>query len=82
MKENQQLEDLFNSAAKTAGTSADDLKRTAAADPKLSSVLKGLSGEDLSKISAVLSDPQATARVMATPQAQEFLKKLKAAPRK
>lgn len=79
-EKNQYLNDIFRKAAAQIGSSPDQLQRAAQNNPQLADALKNLSSEDINKINAIINDKEATARILATPQAQELLKKLKKKP--
>lgn len=79
-EKNQHLNDIFRKAANQIGSSPDQLQRAAQTNPKLADALKNLSSEDINKINAIINDKEATARILATPQAQEILKRLKKKP--
>lgn len=76
-QKDERFNDIFNKAAAQMGTSSDQLKKAANANPKLAAALKNLSQEDIAKINSIINDKEASARILATPQAQEILKKLK-----
>ncbi len=80
MEKNEFLNDIFRKAAEKMGSSPDNLQKAAEANPKLADALKNLTSEDISKINSILNDKEASARILATPQAQEILKKLKKKP--
>lgn len=76
-EKNKHINDIFSKAAAQIGTSSDQLKKAANANPKLAAALKNLSQDDIDKINSIINDKEASARILATPQAQEILKKLK-----
>lgn len=80
MEKNEFLNDIFRKAAEKTGSSSDNLMKAAQANPKLAEALKNLTSEDINKITGILNDKDASARILATPQAQEILKKLKKKP--
>ena len=59
------------------GASFDKLKKAASINPQLAAALKNLSQDDIEKINNIINDKNATAKILATPQAQEILRKLK-----
>lgn len=79
-QKNQFLNDIFRKAAEKTGASPDELQKATEANPKLAAALKNLTSEDINKINSILNDKEASARILATPQAQEILKKLKKKP--
>lgn len=44
---------------------------------KLDNAMKGLSAQDSQKLASALSDPATAQRILATPQAQEIIRKLR-----
>lgn len=56
--------------------SRDQLEVAAQRSPAVARALSGLSEEDMAKLRAVLSDPEQTKRILATPMAQQMLRKL------
>ena len=80
MEKNEFLNDIFRKAAEKTGSSSDSLMKAAQSNPKLAEALKNLTSEDINKITSILNDKDASARILPTPQAQEILKKLKKKP--
>ena len=76
MDRNAKIEALTQKIGAETGT-GDQLKRAAALTPAVASAIKHLSDNDIARISAILNDKDATRRILATPQAQAILKKLK-----
>lgn len=74
------LNNIFRKAAEKTGSSPNELQKAAQSNPKLADALKNLTNEDISKINNILNDKDATARILATPQAQEILRKLNKKP--
>lgn len=77
MSEKNNINDILSRAAAQIGTSSDQLKKAAGTNPKLAAALEKLSQDDIDKINSIINDKEASARILATPQAQEILKKLK-----
>lgn len=70
------IRELLRRAGAPSGE-ADRLNRAAAQNPALAQALERLTDEDMARISAVLHDRDAAGRILATPQAQALLHKLK-----
>lgn len=83
MSQNRSQYDLLNEMIKQASPAAtpkvtpDKLRKMVEMNPKLESAINNLTAADIAKISRILNDKEATAKIMATPQAQELINKLK-----
>lgn len=76
-QKDERFSDIFSKVAAKMGTSSDQLKKAANANPQFANALKKLSQEDINKINSIINDKEASAKILATPQAQEIIKKLK-----
>lgn len=54
----------------------DQLEMAAQRSPAVAQALSKLSEQDMAKLRAVLSDPEQTRRIMATPVAQQLLRQM------
>lgn len=59
------------------GGDADALERLAGGDPRLAGLLARLTPGDVKKLQQVISDPELTKRILATPRAQELMRSIK-----
>ena len=73
--DNAQLQNLLNTVAKHLQTSPEKL-RNAAQSGNLQENISNLSQKDADKIQKILSDKEATSKLLSTPKAQQLLKKL------
>lgn len=69
------IENLISSASKKIGKNSQDLKN-AAQTGNLENLLGCLNPNDAQKIQKILSDKNATNKILSTPQAQSLIKKL------
>ena len=69
------LDMLAKIASQKLGTSPEKLKE-AASSGKLDEVVKGMTPEQASQVEKILSDKEATSKLLSSPQAQEMLKKI------
>lgn len=74
MANQNELQNLLNTAAKRLGTNPQALKQSAQ-NGDLSKLLGNLSPNDAKKFQQVLQDPKAAEKLLNTPQAQELMKK-------
>lgn len=74
MPNQNELQNLLNTAAKRLGTSPDALKQ-GAQNGDLTKLLGNLNPNDAKKFQQVLNDPKAAEKLLSTPQAQELMKK-------
>lgn len=72
---NDGLQALLNFAAQKLGTNASDLQQQAQ-NGDFSGLLGNMNPNDAAKLQQVLSDKNATQKLMSTPEAQELLRKL------
>lgn len=70
---NEELKELMSRTG-IDSASAEKLSDAAGSDPRIAKALGSLTQEDMDKISAVLSDREATARIMSSPKAQALLR--------
>ena len=70
----EQLNDLLRTLSNRLGTSPEELK-SAAQEGNINNIVKGLNPNDAEKIQKVLSDKNASNRILSSPKAQELLKK-------
>jgi len=54
----------------------DKLDAAAQSNPAIARALSGLSAQDMAKLRAVLADPEQTRRILATPEAQQMLRRM------
>ena len=71
---NEQLQGLLNEVAKKLGTNPEQLKKSAQSGD-LSESLKNLDPKDAQKIQQVISDKDASSKILSTAKAQELMKK-------
>ena len=74
MANQNDLQNLLNTAAKRLGTNPEALKK-GAQNGDLSQLLGNLNPNDVKKFQQVLQDPKAADKLLNTPQAQELIKK-------
>lgn len=70
----QQFEALLKAAANSSGADVNKMK-SAVESGNMNSLLQSLRPEDGAKVQKILSEKGAAEKLLATPQAQEFLKK-------
>ena len=75
MPNNDELEALLKIAAQRLGTNPEDLKNQAATG-NLNKVFSQMSPNDAAKMQQVLSDKDASNKLLSTPQAQALLQQL------
>lgn len=73
--DNDQLQKLLNTVSKRLGTNPQQL-RNAAETGKIQESIGNISKKDADKIQKILSDKDATSKLLSTPKAQQLLKKL------
>lgn len=73
-KEGKDLEELINTVSKRMSTDPQKL-REAADKGNVNEIMKKLSPKDAQKIQSILSDKNATSKLLSTPKAQQLLKK-------
>jgi len=71
-----QLDELIGAASKASGLEAESIKR-AVDSGNADNLLKRLKPGDAQRIHAALTDPEVAAKLLATPQAQMIMRKLK-----
>ncbi len=69
-----ELNILLQALSKRLGTDSEELK-SAAQQGDINNLIKGLHPSDAEKIQKVLSDKNATQKILSSPQAQKLLKK-------
>lgn len=67
---------MLNVVSKKVGMSPQELQKQLESG-KLDGAMKGLSPQDSQKLANALSNPAMAQRILATPQAQEIIRKLK-----
>lgn len=72
----EKINELMDKIGAETGT-GEQLKKAADLNPTVAAALSSLSDNDIAKINAILSDKEATKKILATAQAQVLLKKLK-----
>ena len=72
--ENNNLENLINTISKKLGTDPNKLK-DAAQNGNVNDIIKNLNQKDAEKIQKILSDKNATSKLLSTKKAQQLLKK-------
>lgn len=72
---NENLQNLINTASQRLGTSPDKLKK-ASQQGNVQDLLSGLSNDQAKKVQQVLNDKEASQKLLNSPQAQALLKKL------
>lgn len=72
---NEQIEELLKNLSEKLGTSPEELKESAQ-KKDFSHVFDNLSANDAERIKKVLSDKDATEKILSTPKAQKLLNKL------
>ena len=71
---NKDLNDLLKTASSSLGTDTDKIKKEAEKNG-LSGLLNNLTPEQAKKVQSLLSDKEATTKLLSTPQAQQLFKK-------
>ena len=71
----QELEAMIHSVASQLGTDPESI-RSSVQGGSPDNLLKKLSPKDAAMLQQALSDKETTARILATPQAQEIIRKL------
>ena len=71
---NKDLNDLLKTASSSLGTDTDKIKKEAEKNG-LSGLLNNLTPEQAKKVQSLLSDKEATAKLLSTPHAQQLFKK-------
>ncbi|MDD6175881.1 MAG: hypothetical protein PUC59_09010 [Firmicutes bacterium] len=71
----QELEAMIRSVASQLGTDPESI-RSSVQGGSPDNLLKKLSPKDAAMLQQALSDKETTARILATPQAQEIIRKL------
>lgn len=71
---NKQLQELLNSVAKKLGTNPEQLKKSVQSG-NVSESLKNLDPKDAKKIQEIISDKDASSKILSTAKAQELMKK-------
>ena len=69
------LQDMLNQAARQLGTDPSKLQQTSQKGA-VDQLIKQLKPQDAQNLQKILSDKEATARVLNSPQAQALIKKL------
>ena len=72
---NEELQSLLNTMAQRLGCQPEDLKASAQSGD-FSQMLSSLSANDAARVQKVLSDRDAAARLLSSPQAQDLLRRL------
>lgn len=72
---NQSLDAMLEKASQKLGTDSEKLK-SAASKGKISDLLKNLGNKEAQRVTNILSDKEATKKLLSTPKAQQLLKKL------
>lgn len=75
--DNGMLDALINSAAAASGSSRAQLEQAINGDARIKAAVSRLSPEDISKLQAVLSDPERTRKLLSSPQAQMLMHRLR-----
>ena len=70
--QNKQLENLLQVTAQRMGTTPEDLK-TAAKNGDLSRMMGNMDAKESAAMQKVLTDPEASKKLLSTPQAQALL---------
>ena len=72
--ENNNLENLINTISQKLGADPNKLK-DAAQNGNINDVIKNLKPQDAEKIQKILSDKNATSKLLSSPKAQQLLKR-------
>ena len=72
MNEKNNLENLLKKASESMGINQENLKNN---EKNVSSILSKLPQNQANKVKEILSDKEATKKLLSTPKAQELLKK-------
>lgn len=72
---NNQLDELLKTVSEKLGADSEKL-RSSAQKGDLAQTLQNMKPEDAQRLQKILSDKNATEKLLATPQAQALLKKL------
>ncbi len=75
MANNEQINSLINQLSQRLGADSSQVK-DALQKGNLDKVLHNMDQKQAQKISAILSDPEESKKVLSTPQAQALIKKL------
>lgn len=73
--DNKDINKIINNVSGQLNMDPDQLQ-SAVDNGKLNNVLKGMDSAQADKVQQVLADPEASKKILATPQAQALLKKL------
>ena len=73
MNEKNNLENLLKKASESMGINQENLKNN---EKNVNSILSKLPQSQADKVKEILSDKEATKKLLSTPKAQELLKKL------
>ena len=68
------LEELLKNTSKSMGINSDDLKNNK--NTNINTILGKLPQNQANKVKEILSDKEATKKLLSTPKAQQLLKKL------
>ncbi len=68
------LDAMLKKASEKLGTSSEKIK-SAASSGKINDLLKNLGPKEAQKITNILSNKEATSKLLSTPKAQQLLKK-------
>lgn len=71
---NNSVDEMLQKASQTLGTSSQNLKQ-AIENKNVNNLLKNLETKDAQKLSNILSDKEATKKLLSTPKAKQLLKK-------
>lgn len=75
MANNEEINNLINGLSQRLNAEPDQIK-AAVEKGNLDSVLKGMNSSQAAKIQSILADPEASQKILSTPQAQALIKKL------
>ena len=71
---NEQIQKLLKTVSERLGSNPEQLKQSAQ-NGKIEDAIKNLNKKDSDKIQKILSDKEATAKLLSTPKAQQLLKR-------
>ncbi len=71
---NEQIQKLLKTVSERLGSNPEQLSK-AAQNGKIEDAIKNLNKKDSDKIQKILSDKEATAKLLSTPKAQQLLKR-------
>lgn len=74
IENNEKIENLLENVSEKLGVDKEKLRKSAQ-NGDISQTLKNLNPKDAQKLQKVLSDKEATQKLLSTPQAQQLLKK-------